>query len=37
MKQRNHLAYAKQMKLPIASEFCKTEEPGEMDIVGVTD
>ena len=26
------LAYAKQTKLPIASEFCKYEEPGEMDI-----
>ena len=36
MKQRNHLAYAKQMKLPIASEFCETEEPWEMDIVDVT-
>ena len=25
------------MKLPIASEFFKTEDPGEMDIVDVTD
>ena len=37
MKQRNHLAYAKQMKLPIACEFCKYEEPREMDIADVTD
>ena len=25
------------MKLSIASEFCKYEEPGEMDIADVTD
>ena len=37
IKQRNHLAYANQMKLPFASEFCETEEPGEMYIVDVTD
>ena len=37
MKQRNQLAYAKQMKLPIVSEFCKYEEPGEMGIADITD
>ena len=37
MKQGNHLAYEKQMKLPIAREFNKNEEPEEMDIADVTD
>ena len=37
MKQGNHLAYAKQMKFQIASEFCKNEEPEKMDIADVTD
>ena len=37
MKQRNHLAYTKQMELPITSEFCKNEEPEEIDFADVTD
>ena len=37
MKQRNHLAYTKQMEPPIASEFCKNEEPEDMDFADVTD
>ena len=35
VKQGNHLAYEKQTKLQIASEFCKNEEPEEMHIADV--